>query len=78
MLLTWVVCLSFVCGQDGVHCIDLGIVADAKDIIRERMISACDSCDVVITSGGVSMGNKDFVKPLLQELGKVILLVLKV
>lgn len=35
------------------------------------MLSAVERCDVVITSGGVSMGEADYVKTILQEIGTV-------
>lgn len=57
--------------EDRINCVDLGIVSDSKELIKNHILSACERCDVVITSGGVSMGNKDFVKPLLAELGTV-------
>lgn len=50
---------------------DLGIFPDSEDVIRAGLIEGCVACDVVLTSGGVSMGDKDFVKPLLEELGTV-------
>mmetsp|Transcript_17490 Transcript_17490/g.29317 ORF Transcript_17490/g.29317 Transcript_17490/m.29317 type:complete len:659 (-) Transcript_17490:150-2126(-) len=57
--------------QDGLVCKDLGIVRDTRDTLRERMLDAVEQCDVVVTSGGVSMGDADFVKGLLAELGTV-------
>ena len=57
--------------QDGLVCTDLGIVRDTRETLRERMAAAVEQCDVVVTSGGVSMGDADFVKGLLAELGTV-------
>jgi molybdopterin molybdotransferase len=57
--------------EEGIAVLDLGIVPDNKELIRDRMLRASAECDVVIASGGVSMGDKDFVKPLLEELGTV-------
>ena len=57
--------------QDGLVCKDLGIVRDARNTLRDRMIEAVEQCDVVVTSGGVSMGDADLVKGLLAELGVV-------
>jgi len=51
--------------------LDLGIVPDNKDELRRRLLAASAQCDVVISSGGVSMGAADFVKPLLREIGQV-------
>ena len=45
-----------------VRCVDLGIVRDQREGLRARMLAAAQSCDVVITSGGVSMGAADLVK----------------
>ena len=52
----------------------MGIVRDSDDQVRSRLVSAAGPCDIVITSGGVSMGAKDFVKPLLEEIGTVLIL----
>lgn len=57
--------------QDGLVCHDLGIVMDTREVLRSRMLEAVEMCDVVVTSGGVSMGDADFVKGLLAELGTV-------
>lgn len=45
--------------------IDYGIMPDDLDAIRAKLWQACRECDVVVTSGGVSMGNKDYIKFLL-------------
>ena len=44
-------------------------VVDTYEALRQAMIEARDSADIVLTSGGVSMGTKDLVKPVLAELG---------
>ena len=51
--------------------IDLGLVPDDEDKIREAMVNAAQSCDAVITSGGVSMGDFDYVKKVLTEIGEM-------
>ena len=56
------------------HCdvIDLGITRDFEAEVSQLLEKALASnADILITSGGVSMGDKDFVKPLLQQRGKV-------
>jgi len=52
----------------GAEPILLGIARDTKEALRERLREAL-RCDVIITSGGVSVGDYDFVKDVLQELG---------
>jgi len=49
--------------------VDLGVVADDEDLIREALLDAADACDAVVTSGGVSMGDFDYVKTVLKEIG---------
>jgi gephyrin len=54
------------------HGLDAKFMAIAKDdykSLKEIVTKAARECDVIISSGGVSMGDKDFVKPLMQELG---------
>lgn len=46
-----------------------GIVSDDKESLRENLQKLLDSCGVVLISGGVSMGDFDFVPQILEELG---------
>ncbi len=55
----------------GAEVIDLGIVGDDADELRSRFAAAAEAADVVVSSGGVSMGEYDLVKHLLAELGSV-------
>jgi molybdenum cofactor synthesis domain-containing protein len=59
------------CIENGQQYIDLGIVGDSKEELRRRLLEASLQCDIVVSSGGVSMGAADFVKPLLKEIGTV-------
>jgi molybdopterin molybdotransferase len=56
----------------GVEALDLGVVRDDPSLIRQAFIDAARMADVVITSGGVSVGEADFVKQILNELGEVL------
>ncbi|MEN9225054.1 MAG: molybdopterin molybdotransferase MoeA [Thermostichus sp. HHBFW_bins_43] len=49
--------------------VNLGIVPDQPQVLRERMQQALGSADGVISSGGVSVGDFDYVEKLLEELG---------
>jgi molybdopterin molybdotransferase len=57
------------------HCggevIDLGIVPDVREELRSRLADASRIADIIITSGGVSVGAYDLVKDVLQELGGI-------
>jgi molybdopterin molybdotransferase len=57
--------------QCGGEVIDLGIVADARDELRTRLLEAAEIGDIVVTSGGVSVGAHDLVKDVLGEIGAI-------
>ncbi|WP_281647657.1 molybdopterin molybdotransferase MoeA [Parendozoicomonas sp. Alg238-R29] len=54
----------------GMDVIDLGKLPDDRDVIRDALIHADSEADAVITSGGVSVGEADFIKEILEELGE--------
>lgn len=52
--------------------LDLGIARDDEDELERILDTALSAgIDILLTSGGVSMGDKDFVKPLLAKRGTV-------
>jgi molybdopterin molybdotransferase len=51
--------------------LDLGIVPDVPDLLRARLLEAADEADVVLTSGGVSVGDYDLVKKILGTIGTI-------
>jgi len=53
----------------GYPTLDLGIVKDDPEKLKEMLVKAASKADVVITSGGVSMGERDYMKPLLKSIG---------
>ncbi len=55
----------------GVDVIDMGVIPDQKEPLRQTLIEASQQADVIITSGGVSVGDADYVKEMLVELGHV-------
>ena len=50
--------------------INLGIIPDKKDKLTKALKNALGSADAVITSGGVSVGPKDFTPQVVDSLGK--------
>lgn len=54
-----------------VDLIDMGVVADNPEALRQALIAAATDADVVITTGGVSVGEADYIKDILAELGRV-------
>ncbi|OEC42881.1 molybdopterin molybdotransferase MoeA [Aeromonas sp. DNP9] len=55
----------------GCNCLDLGIIPDDPAQLRAAFIRADEEADVLITTGGVSVGEADFTKQLLDELGEI-------
>jgi molybdopterin molybdotransferase len=56
----------------GVEVIDMGVVRDDPAALEKAFRHAADTADVVITTGGVSVGEADFVKQLMARLGEVL------
>ena len=55
----------------GVEMVDLGVIPDSRDAVRRAFHDAADEADVVVSTGGVSVGDADYVTELLAELGTV-------
>ena len=55
-----------------VNFIDYKNVADDKKIIKKTLLKAADSADLIITSGGVSVGKADYMKEVLADIGQVL------
>jgi gephyrin len=51
--------------------LDLGIAPDDRQVLAARLEEGLATADIVVTSGGVSMGNLDYIKPLLERMGTV-------
>jgi molybdopterin molybdotransferase len=56
----------------GCEVIDMGVVRDDPKLLEQTFGEAAAAADVVITSGGVSVGEADFVKELLNKMGEVV------
>ncbi len=52
-----------------VDIIDLGVVRDDLDSMLEALTRASTQADLIISTGGVSVGEADYIKPALEELG---------
>ncbi|MGH8707334.1 MAG: molybdopterin molybdotransferase MoeA, partial [Burkholderiales bacterium] len=57
----------------GCEVIDYGIVPDSLDATRAVLKKASSECDVIVTSGGVSVGDADFVKPAVEAEGSLLM-----
>jgi molybdopterin molybdotransferase len=52
---------------------DYGIVPDTLEATREVLRRAAAECDIVVTSGGVSVGEADYVKPAVEAEGRLLM-----
>ncbi|QDG35066.1 molybdopterin molybdotransferase MoeA [Alteromonas mediterranea] len=57
--------------NENVELIDFGIVEDNEVSLRELFIEASKRVDVMVSSGGVSVGDADYVKDIIAELGSI-------
>ena len=58
-------------GRLGVEIVDLGIVPDRRTAVLDAFREAAARADIVLSSGGASTGEADYVKEVLAELGQV-------
>ena len=56
----------------GVDILDLGVVRDDPALLEKAFTRAAQEADVVVTTGGVSVGEADFTKALMAKLGEVL------
>lgn len=55
----------------GANVVDLGIAGDTAESLESHLVSGLSQADIVLTSGGVSMGELDLIQPLLQSRGTI-------
>ncbi len=55
----------------GCEVLDLGIVRDTHELTKTALANAAANADIVMTSGGVSVGEEDHVRNVVQELGQL-------
>jgi molybdopterin molybdotransferase len=56
----------------GVEAIDMGVIRDNPVELERAFRTAAEKADVVITTGGVSVGEADFIKQMMAKLGEVL------
>ncbi|KAI3631444.1 hypothetical protein MIR68_010934 [Amoeboaphelidium protococcarum] len=54
--------------KQGIVALDLGLLADDRQILTQAIEDGLSVCDVLISTGGVSMGDYDLIKPILESL----------
>ncbi|MWJ29002.1 molybdopterin molybdenumtransferase MoeA [Halomonas sp. ZH2S] len=63
--------LKALLAEQGCEVVDKGIIADTAEALRVALSQARDSADMVICTGGVSVGEEDHVRPVLDALGSL-------
>ncbi|NVK30304.1 MAG: molybdopterin molybdotransferase MoeA [Gammaproteobacteria bacterium] len=56
----------------GVKVVDYGVISDSLADTVALFEDANRRCDIILTSGGVSVGSRDFIRPALESLGEVL------
>jgi molybdopterin molybdotransferase len=56
----------------GVEVLDLGVVRDDPAQLEAAFLKAAAGADAIVTTGGVSVGEADFVKPMMAKLGEAL------
>lgn len=55
----------------GCEVVEQGVIRDTLEAVSERLAQAAKSCDLILSSGGVSVGEEDHVKNAVQKLGEL-------
>ena len=55
----------------GADIVDMGVVPDRPEALEAALVEAAQIADAIITTGGVSVGEADFIKEILAKLGQV-------
>ena len=55
----------------GCEVLDMGVIRDQPQALKEALLTAAGASDAIITSGGVSAGEADFIRALMADLGEV-------
>jgi len=54
-----------------IEVVDLGIIPDDGDELSVRLMSSFSTVDLLVSTGSVSMGSLDLMKPILEKMGKI-------
>ena len=55
----------------GYPAVDCRLVADECQLLKQAILDLAASCDVIVSTGGVSAGDSDWIRPLMKDLGQV-------
>lgn len=55
----------------GCEVIDMGIIEDSEETLTSTLLQAAEQADMILSSGGVSVGDADYIKTVLSQLGAI-------
>jgi molybdopterin molybdotransferase len=55
----------------GVEVLDMGVIPDTRETLQAAFVDAAACADVVISTGGVSVGEADYIRDILDQVGRV-------
>ena len=64
--------MAALAARAGAEVIDLGILPDRQDVIATALATAAQDRDLILTSGGVSVGNEDHIKSAVERVGRLV------
>jgi molybdopterin molybdotransferase len=64
--------LTALTARAGAEVIDLGILPDRQDVIATALATAARDSDLILTSGGVSVGDEDHIKSAVERIGRLV------
>jgi molybdopterin molybdotransferase len=56
----------------GAEVVDLGILPDRQDVIATALATAARDSDLILTSGGVSVGDEDHIRSAVERIGRLV------
>ncbi len=60
--------LEVIAKKEGAEVLRIGCLGDDKDLIKRKIVESLENSDIVVTTGGVSVGDYDFVKEILKDM----------
>ncbi len=61
--------LIALCAELGYQTVDCGIVADTLEATKQGLLDAASKAHIILSSGGVSVGEEDHIKPAIESVG---------
>jgi molybdopterin molybdotransferase len=57
--------------ETGAEPIDMGVIPDKREAVEQALLSASKNADLIITTGGVSVGDADYITEIVRKIGRL-------